>query len=341
MTRDSVETGASPDGPKIGVLLFNLGGPERLEDVRPFLYNLFSDREIINLPAVFRLPLAAFIAVTRGPKSRGYYAKIGGGSPLRRDTEAQGRALEQALEARGIHARAYVGMRAWNPFIDEAVDAMRRDGIREAVVLPLYPHFSVSTTGSSTKELYRVVTKRGGVRDMRRRYITRWFDDPGYIDAVARRIEEQLPKFQDPDNVHLLFTAHSIPLSYIERGDPYQRHTERTVELVRERLGRPLPHSLAYQSKVGPVKWLAPSTESEIRALGERGASQVLAIPISFVSDHIETLYEIDILYRDLAAEAGITHFRRTEALGLDPGFIDSLAALVERRLGRGRNGDA
>ncbi len=318
----------------IGVLLFNLGGPERLEDVRPFLYNLFSDREIIDLPAILRLPIAALIALTRGPKSRGYYAKIGGGSPLRRDTEAQGRALEAALAARGIPARSYVGMRAWNPFIGEAVDAMRRDGIREAVVLPLYPHFSVSTTGSSTKELYRVVTKRGGVRDIRRRYITRWFDDPGFIDAVARRIEAQLPKFPDPGRVHLLFTAHSIPMSYIERGDPYLRHTHATVELVLERLGRRLPHSLAYQSKVGPVKWLEPSTESEIRSLGERGVSQVLAIPISFVSDHIETLYEIDILYRQLADDAGIAHFLRTEALGLDPGFIESLASMVERRLG-------
>jgi len=319
----------------IGVLLFNLGGPERLEDVRPFLFNLFSDREIINLPAVFRLPLAALISVVRGPKSRGYYAKIGGGSPLRRDTEAQGRALETALAARGIEARAYVGMRAWKPFIDEALDAMRRDGVRDAVVLPLYPHFSVSTTGSSTKELYRAVTKRGGVRDMRRRYITRWFDDPGYIDAVARRIEEALPAFPEPDRVHLLFTAHSIPLSYVERGDPYQRHTERTVQLVLQRLGRPFAHSLAYQSKVGPVKWIEPSTESRIRSLGEAAESQVLAVPISFVSDHIETLYEIDILYRDVAERAGIAHFRRTAALGLDPGFIDALAGLVERRLAR------
>lgn len=323
----------------IGVLLFNLGGPERLEDVRPFLYNLFSDREIIDLPAILRLPLAAFIAFRRGPKSRGYYAKIGGGSPLRRDTEAQARALEAALEARGIAARAYVGMRAWNPFISDAVEEMHRDGIREAVVLPLYPHFSVSTTGSSTKELFRVVTKRGGMREMRRHYITRWFDDAAYIDSVVRRIEEQLPKFPDPESVHLLFTAHSIPLSYIERGDPYQGHTERTVQLVLERFARPLPHSLAYQSKVGPVKWLGPSTESEIQSLGKNGQSQVLAIPISFVSDHIETLYEIDILYQGLAAEAGIAHFRRTEALGLDPGFIDALAGLVERRLELGSSG--
>jgi ferrochelatase len=323
----------------LGILLFNLGGPERLEDVRPFLYNLFSDPEIINLPAVLRKPLAAFIAVTRAPKSRGYYAKIGGGSPLRRDTEAQGEALVARLAERGVEARAYVGMRAWRPFIHEAVEAMQRDGVTEAVVLPLYPQFSVSTTGSSTQELYRVLWNgTGGLRGVRRHYVTRWYDNPKYVDAVARRIEAELPKFPDPDGVHLLFTAHSIPLSYIERGDPYDRHTRETVRLVLERLGRPLDHTLAYQSKVGPVKWLEPSTNDTIPALAARGVEQLLAIPISFVSDHIETLYEIDILYRDLAREAKIPHFRRTEALGLDPGFIDCLADLVEERL---RNEDA
>ena len=318
----------------LGILLFNLGGPERLEDVRPFLYNLFADPEIINLPAIVRKPLAAFIAVTRAPKSRGYYRKIGGGSPLRRDTEAQGRALVARLAERGVEARAYVGMRAWHPFIDEAVDAIERDPVDELVVLPLYPQFSVSTTGSSTKELYRVLWNgHGGLRRIRRHYVTRWYDHPKYVDAVARQVEEQLPRFPDPSHVHLLFTAHSIPVSYVERGDPYLRQTEETVRLVLERLGRPLEHSLAFQSKVGPVKWLEPSTNRVIAELGARGVDEVLAIPISFVSDHIETLYEIDILYRDLAKEAQIAHFRRTEALGLDPGFIDCLADLVIERI--------
>ena len=318
----------------IGILLFNLGGPERLEDVRPFLYNLFSDPEIINLPAILRKPLAAFIAVTRGPKSRGYYAKIGGGSPLRRVTVEQGRALEARLAERGYQVRTYVGMRAWHPFIGEAVDELLADGVTDLVVLPLYPQFSVSTTGSSTKELYRNLWRRGGVRGVRRRYITRWHEHPAYIDAVARGIAAELAKFPDPSSVHLLFTAHSIPISYIDKGDPYQRQTEATVRRVLERVPAGLEHTLAYQSKVGPVKWLEPSTESQLRALGERGVAQVLAIPISFVSDHIETLYEIDILYRELAEAAGIAHFRRTAALGLDRGFIDGLADLVIERLG-------
>jgi protoporphyrin/coproporphyrin ferrochelatase len=324
----------------LGILLFNLGGPETLDEVRPFLYNLFSDPEIIRLPGIVRKPLAAFIAVTRGPKSRGYYKKIGGGSPLRRDTEEQGRALVARLAERGVEARAYVGMRAWHPFISEAVDAIERDRITELVVLPLYPQFSVSTTGSSTKELYRVLWGRGGLREVRRHYVTRWHDHPKYIDAVARRIEEQLPRFPDPSRVHLLFTAHSIPVSYVERGDPYDRQTKETVALVLARLGRSLEHSLAYQSKVGPVKWLEPATNDVIPQLAARGIDQVLAIPISFVSDHIETLYEIDILYQELAKGAGIAHFRRTEALGLDPGFLDCLADLVmERGQGSGVGG--
>jgi ferrochelatase len=317
----------------LGILLFNLGGPEKLEDVRPFLFKLFADPEIIKIPGVFRVPLAAFIAVTRAPKSRGYYKKIGGGSPLRRDTEAQGRALVAALAARGIEAKSYVGMRAWHPFIDEAVDQMVADGVSEILVLPLYPQFSVSTTGSSTKELYRVLQKRGGLRHIRRRYVTKWHDHPGYVDSVVRRIEEQLPNFPDPSGVHLLFSAHSIPVSYVERGDPYQRQTEETVRLVLERLGRPLEHTLAYQSKVGPVKWLEPPTDKVIGELGRRGIDQVLAIPISFVSDHIETLYEIDIMYQDIAREAGIPHFRRTAALGLDTQFVEALADIVEARL--------
>src|SRR4051794_34960844 len=167
----------------LGILLFNLGGPERLEDVRPFLFNLFSDREIINLPTVVRLPLAAFIAWTRAPKSRGYYAKIGGGSPLRRDTQAQADALVARLAERGVPARAYVGMRAWKPFIEDAVSTIERDGIDELVVLPLYPQFSVSTTGSSTKVLYRTLWReRGGLRSVRRHYVTHWFREPKYVD---------------------------------------------------------------------------------------------------------------------------------------------------------------
>jgi ferrochelatase len=316
----------------IGILLLNLGGPEKLADVQPFLYNLFSDPEIIRLPAVARKPLAAFIAVTRGPKSRGYYAKIGGGSPLLRETNAQAAALAARLAERGLEARTYVGMRAWHPFIDEAVEAIVRDKITELIVLPLFPQFSVSTTGSSTKELYRVLERRGGVRSMRRRYITRWYDHPGYIDALARRIEEALSTFPDPPSAHLLFTAHSIPVKYVERGDPYRVHTEATVRLVLERLGLPNEHTLAYQSKVGPVEWLGPSTESQIASLAARRVEQVLAIPVSFVSDHIETLYEIDLLYREMAERAGIKHFRSSKALGCDPVFVDALADLVLER---------
>jgi protoporphyrin/coproporphyrin ferrochelatase len=313
----------------LGILLINLGGPEKLADVRPFLYNLFSDPEVLRMPAVVRKPLAAFIAFTRAPKSRGLYAQIGGGSPLLRETRAQAEALQARLSERGVESRTYVAMRCWRPFIDETVDRIVADGVTELVVLPLFPHFSVSTTGTSTKEVARAFAERGGVRSLRRHYVTRWYDHPKYVDAVARRIEEGLESFPDPASVHVLFTAHSIPVSYVEAGDPYRQHTEECVRLTLERLGRPNAWTLAYQSKVGPVKWLEPATEAAIRDLGARGVGQVLAVPISFVSDHIETLYEIDILYKGLADEAGIEHFRGTKALGCDPGFVDSMADLV------------
>jgi protoporphyrin/coproporphyrin ferrochelatase len=319
----------------VGVLLINLGGPETLGDVRPFLYNLFSDPEVLRMPAVVRKPLAAFIALTRAPKSRGLYAQIGGGSPLLRETEAQAEALRVRLAERGVEAETYVAMRCWRPFIEEAIDRIVADGVTELVVLPLFPHFSVSTTGTSTKEVARAFAARGGVRSLPRHYVTRWYDHPKYVEAVARRIAEGLDGFPDPAAVHILFTAHSIPVSYVEAGDPYQRHTEECVRLALERLGRPNEHTLAYQSKVGPVKWLEPSTDSAIRDLAARGVRQVLAVPISFVSDHIETLYEIDILYKGLADEVGIEHFRGTQALGCDPGFVDAMADLVEGQLVR------
>jgi ferrochelatase len=319
----------------LGVLLINLGGPETLGDVRPFLYNLFSDPEVLRMPGIVRKPLAAFIAFTRAPKSRGLYAQIGGGSPLLRETEAQAKALRGRLAERGVESKTYVAMRCWRPFIEETIDRIVADGVTELVVLPLFPHFSVSTTGTSTKEVARVFADRGGVRSLQRHYVTRWYDNPKYVDAVARRIAEGLDGFPDPGSVHVLFTAHSIPVSYVEAGDPYQRHTEECVRLTLERLGRPNAHTLAYQSKVGPVKWLEPSTDSAIRDLATRGVRQVLAVPISFVSDHIETLYEIDILYKGLADDVGIEHFRGTKALGCDPGFVDAMADLVETQLAR------
>ena len=323
---------------KPGVILFNLGGPETLADVRPFLFNLFSDPEIIRLPVkAMQKPLAWLISTTRHKKSAAYYAQIGGGSPLRRITDAQAAALHDELRRRGIEASVYVGMRYWHPFTAAALDQIARDGITDLIVLPLYPQFSVSTTGSSFKDFVAELERRGGLRHIRRHYITRWHRHEAYISALAAQIAEEAAKFpdQNPQHIHLLFSAHSVPQSYIEKGDPYLRHIEETVRLVCEKLGRAYPAHLSFQSKVGPVKWLEPATDQKIRELAAAGVQQLLTIPIAFVSDHIETLYELDILYKKLAAEVGIPHYARVPALNTRPDFISAMADLVCERIRR------
>lgn len=316
----------------LGIILFNLGGPETLADVRPFLYNLFSDPEIIRLPVrILQKPLAWFISTTRAKKSSAYYAQIGGGSPLRRITDAQANALQNELQTRGIAAKVYVGMRYWHPFTKEALERIARDGITELVVLPLYPQFSVSSSGSSLKDFIAQLKQRGGMRHIRRRYITHWYRNDAYIRTFADQIKEAVASFPDPTpaNIHLLFSAHSIPESYVERGDPYLRQTEETVQLIAAKLSNIFPAHLSFQSKVGPVKWLRPSTEEKIRALHASGVKQLLMIPISFVSEHIETLYELDIQYKIVADEIGLKAYQRLPAFNTDARFIRALADLV------------
>lgn len=320
---------------RIGVLLFNLGGPEKLDDVRPFLFNLFSDPDIIRLPwPLLQKPLAWIISTGRYKKSRGYYEKIGGGSPLRKITEDQARALQQELERRGRRMPVYVGMRYWGPFIEEAVEQIERDRIDRLIILPLYPQYSISTTGSSMNRLRELMADgdraKPGVT-----LIESWHDDPDYIAALAGTVKEQLDQFPDraPASTHILFSAHSVPVRYIEEGDPYLEQTKQTVRLVMGRLGEGRPHSLSFQSKVGPVKWLQPSTDESIRKLAAEGVEQLLLVPVSFVSEHIETLFELDILYRDVAAEVGLKHYRRAPALNTRKDFIAALTNLVERAI--------
>lgn len=320
---------------KIGVLLLNLGGPEKLADVRPFLYNLFSDPDIIRLPLRFlQKPLAWLIASRRHKKSSGYYAQIGGGSPLRRITTEQAAALEAELHNRDLAARVYVAMRYWHPFTEEALAEIERDGVTQLVILPLYPQFSISTTGSSLNR-FNELTGGLGNNGLQTSAICTWQNDADYINAVAAAVAEELEKLPAADaaRTHILFSAHSVPVSYIAAGDPYLAYTEESVRLVMERLDNRHPHSLAFQSKVGPVKWLEPSTDSAIRQLASEGVEQLLLVPISFVSEHIETLYELDILYRDVAKEVGIAHYARVPALNCRADFIAALANLVETAL--------
>jgi ferrochelatase len=319
---------------KIGVLIFNLGGPETLADVKPFLYNLFSDPEIIRIKFTpLRKFVAFMIATLRKKKSSGYYAQIGGGSPLRRLTEEQARSLQGELHRRGRDAETFVGMITWRPFFDETLAQIEKSGVERLIVLPLFPQFSVTTTGSGFSLLRRLIEKYPRVRSLQTDWIKTWSDHPGYIEAFARSIEKELKKSAEPQKAHLLFSAHSIPESYVKNGDPYLDETKQTVELIMDRLGRKNSYQLSFQSKIGPVKWLDPFTNDVIIDLGKRGVHDVLVIPISFVSEHIETLYELDILYKHVAEDAGVKNFRRVPALNSDPAFIAALADLVERTL--------
>jgi protoporphyrin/coproporphyrin ferrochelatase len=317
-----------------GVILFNLGGPEKLEDVRPFLYNLFSDPEIIRIKNdVVRKFVAWLVATTRQRKSCSLYRQIGGGSPLRKITDGQAAALKARLEARGCPADVYVGMRCWNPTIDDAVKMILRDDITRLVVLPLFPQFSVTTTGSCFKYFTKLADDTGLSSKAEISYIDAWFDDPLYIESMADLIREGMRAFSEPnpENIRILYSAHSIPARYVSEGDPYLAQTQKTVELVNECLSRKSPSTLAFQSRVGPVKWLEPATQDVLAQFGRDRVPQVLAVPISFVSDHIETLQEIDILYKQLAEKAGIKEFRRAASLNLYPKFIDALANITLR----------
>ncbi len=316
---------------RVGVLLLNLGGPDQLEDVRPFLFNLFSDPEIIRLPFPWlQKPLAWLISSSRANKSQENYKQIGGGSPLRRITEEQADALRNALKEKGEDAQIYIGMRYWHPFTEEAVARIKRDGIDRLVILPLYPQFSISTSGSSFRLLEQLWQEDPALNGIDYTVIASWYKRSGYLKAMADLIAKELDQLENPDQAHIFFSAHGVPVSYVEEaGDPYQQEIEECVELIMRTLNRPNPHTLAYQSRVGPVEWLKPYTEEAIGDLAKQGVEDLLVVPISFVSEHIETLQEIDIEYREVAEEAGIEHFHRVPALNTHPVFIDDLADLV------------
>ncbi|MGD1941918.1 MAG: ferrochelatase [Leptolyngbyaceae cyanobacterium] len=320
---------------RVGVLLLNLGGPEQLEDVRPFLFNLFADPEIIRLPVPWlQKPLAWLISNSRAKQSQQNYSQIGGGSPLRRITEQQADALKHSLEAAGQPTEMYIGMRYWYPFTEEAIARIKRDGIEELVVLPLYPQYSISTSGSSFRLLQQLWKEDPSLERIRYTVIPSWYARPGYVRAMADLIVQELDQLSDPGAGHVFFSAHGVPVSYVEEvGDPYQREIEHCVELIMQVLGRPNAHTLAYQSRVGPVEWLQPYTEVAIEELAEQGVNNLVVVPISFVSEHIETLQEIDMEYREIAEEAGIETFRRVPALNTHPGFIDDMAAMVMESL--------
>jgi ferrochelatase len=320
------------DSRKLGVVLFQLGGPDSREAIEPFLYNLFSDPEIIDFPLarLGRKPLARLIASRRGKHVAHHYEAIGGKSPILEFTTEQARALEADLR-RDFDARVAVAMRYWRPFTAEAVAEMRRFAPDDLVLLPLYPQYSKTTTGSSLKEWNRLYRANGG--GPRVHVVREFFEDPDYIAAVTAAVDAELRRYPDPASVDVVFSAHSVPVSVIDAGDPYRRHIERTVELVWERGGWPARRRLCYQSKVGPSKWLRPMMREMLERLAAEGSRRVLMVPISFVSDHVETLFEIDIEHREIAERAGIADFRMVPGLNSQPAFIAALAGLVRAAL--------
>ncbi len=320
---------------RIGVLLMNLGGPERIEDVGPFLYNLFSDPEIIRLPnPSLQKPLAWFISSIRTGKSQQAYQSIGGGSPLRRITEQQARELQSELRQRGLDVTIYVAMRYWHPFTESAVSDLKADGISQVIVLPLYPHFSLSTSGSSFRELNRLREADPGFKVLPIRCIRSWYDNPGYVSSMAELIADKMKLCEDSSSAHVFFSAHGVPKSYIEdAGDPYQKEIEGSANLIMQELERIMgfsnEYTLAYQSRVGPEEWIKPYTDQVLKDLGAARTRDLVVVPISFVSEHIETLQEIDIEYRELAIQSGVVNFLRVRALDTYPAFISALADIV------------
>jgi ferrochelatase len=322
----------------IGIVLLNLGGPDSLKAVRPFLYNLFSDRNIIRLgPSFMQKPLASLISTFRSKKTEKLYSLIGGKSPIVDITTTQAKALEEELKSKiqnlnsKITFKVYVAMRYWHPLIEEVIPDIYNNGIRKIVVLTLYPHYSVTTTGSSLLKLKEFLKDY----PLETSYISQWFNHPLYIEALVDLIREGIESFhikseiKNPKSkidIHVLFSAHSLPQEFIDRGDPYVDHIKGTISEITKLL--PVIWHLSYQSKTGPVKWLEPSTEDKLEELAREGARNVLVVPISFVSDHIETLYEIDILYQNMAQELGIT-LKRVNSLNIHPVFVKALADMV------------
>lgn len=315
---------------RAGIVLFQLGGPDTLEAIEPFLYNLFCDPDIIDFPfaRIGRKALAKLISATRSRKVQHHYAMIGGGSPIRRNTERQAQALQHELRRQGVDAHCFVAMRYWHPFTVEAIERLKAADCDEVVLLPLYPQYSSTTTGSSLKEWSRLFHE-----DIAVHRVETFYRNPTYLDGLMEKIDEALARFPSPNCPEIVFSAHSVPMSVIEKGDPYQGQIEETVRLLMQRGGWSNRHRLCYQSKVGASRWLQPSLHHTLKVLASERVREVCVVPIAFVSDHVETLGEIDHEAREEAHQLGIRQFEMTGGLNDSPKFIQALSEIVQEAL--------
>ena len=316
---------------KLAIVLFNLGGPDSPEAVEPFLRNLFSDPAIIALPGIFRWPLARLIARRRAVIAGKIYDHMGGRSPIFEETRKQANALERVLSGNGVEAKAFVAMRYWHPFSDGAARAVKAFQPDKIVLLPLYPQYSTTTTASSLKDWARAARRAGLKLPAMRVCCYPW--DAGFVAAAAAHIRDAAKERNPGLSYRLLLSAHGLPKRIVQKGDPYQWQVEQSAAAIVKALALPdLEPVVCYQSRVGPLEWIGPSTDAEIARAGRDGKGLIVA-PIAFVSEHSETLVELDIEYRKLAGEAGVPDYRRAATVGTHPDFIEGLAGLVRRAL--------
>ena len=317
---------------KKAVILFNLGGPDKLESIKPFLFNLFNDPAIISIPLIFRYPLAKFISKRRTPIAKNIYKEIGNKSPILEFTQEQAKSLEVNLLNKGDY-KCFVVMRYWHPRAFNVIKKVREYNPEEIILLPLYPQFSVSTSGSSInewndlckKENYKVKTKT----------ICCYPTENNFIESHISLIKKKLEVIKN-NNFKLIFSAHGLPESKIKKGDPYQWHIEETVKEIMYKLrNKNLDHIISYQSRVGPMKWIGPSTDAEI-IKHSKEKKGIIIVPIAFVSEHSETLVELDIEYKKLAEKNGCSFYERVPALGIEENFIKGLVELVLKTQTRG-----
>jgi len=328
--------GGGPDCAKAGVLLLNMGGPDRLEVVGPFLNNLFGDRAIIRLPGgrVGQFLLGRLIVRARLKKARQKYGKIGGGSPIVHWTSKQMNGLQQLLCDRMQNPpKVGMAMRYWHPFADEALRDLERAAVERVIGLTLYPHYTRATTGSSEADLLAARDRLG--LDLPISFVSHWYDFPGYLDLWADKLRAALQNLGSRvrSRIHLVVSAHGVPQKFVDDGDPYVDHIRATMDGVLARLEDPPEAHLAFQSRTGPVEWVGPGTEQVIRELAGRGVDALLMWPIAFVSDHIETIYEVDMLFREIALDAGVSEYHVVSAFNDDLRFCRVLADLIVARL--------